>query len=272
MLQEFFSYLQEQVDNGSVYVLGAQGQTGDDITESWIKVREHYISKNYTRAINHWKSQIDKGYAALRAYDCSGLGMYWLYNKKKLYSGDLNAHGMYGQCDPITRKELKPGDWVFRKNSLGRKYHVGYVVDGELNVIECKGRDDGVVKRSLDASGSTYWNCYGRPKIFKAEDTDMLKKGDSGELVGKWQADLLAVGYELPKYGVDQDFGTETETATNKFKSYAGLEQNGIVDGETWAAMVDMRADVVKGDLVAENERLKKELTRHIKLLAQAGR
>ena len=43
-----------------------------------------------------------------------------------------------------------------RAGTKGKAHHIGYIVDESLNVIEAKGRDDGVVKRSLNASESGY--------------------------------------------------------------------------------------------------------------------
>ena len=62
----------------------------------------------------------------------------------------------------------KKGCFVFRKNIKGRAYHIGYVVDDELNVVESKGRDDGVVKRPINASIG-YWNAFGIPSFFAEE-------------------------------------------------------------------------------------------------------
>ena len=75
---------------------------------------------------------------------------------------------MMGKCTMIKKSDLKRGDWVFRV-SKGRASHIGYIVDDALNVVEAKGRDEGVVKRHINANGSSYWNAYGRPEIFKAE-------------------------------------------------------------------------------------------------------
>ena len=36
MLSEFIEYLEEQVRNHSIYVWGAQGQTGAQLSEAWI--------------------------------------------------------------------------------------------------------------------------------------------------------------------------------------------------------------------------------------------
>jgi len=169
-LNDFINYLEEQVKNHSIYVWGAQGQTKSAITEEWIRSRE--TSKaNANRAIAFWKKQIAAGYGdVLRAFDCSGLAMYFLQNVHKIYKNDNSSNGqMKDYCTSITKSQLKRGDWVFRVYTSGRAYHVGYVVDDALNVIEAKGRDDGVVKRSLNASGTSYWNAFGRPKIFANE-------------------------------------------------------------------------------------------------------
>ena len=46
----------------------------------------------------------------------------------------------------------------------------------------------------------------------------MLKKGARGELVIELQEKLLSLGYELPKFGADGDFGSETVSAVASFK------------------------------------------------------
>ncbi len=79
-LKPFLDYLEEQVRNHSIYVWGAQGQQGSAITEKWIKRRET-SDTNYQRAVAFWKKQCEAGYGdVLRAFDCSGLGMYYLQN------------------------------------------------------------------------------------------------------------------------------------------------------------------------------------------------
>ena len=168
--EEFIAFLHEQVENHSIYVWGAQGQGKEVITESWIRQRETSTG-NSKRAIAFWKKQTSAGYGAvLRAFDCSGLGMYWLQNVKGLSKTDRSADGMLRQCNAITRAEVTRGDWVFRVYqsgaNKGKAYHIGFVVDDTQTVIEAKGRDDGVVMRRLTASGSGYWNAYGRPTVY----------------------------------------------------------------------------------------------------------
>jgi len=166
-IKDFIKYLESHV--GDAYVWGAQGQCLSDMDdpESWIESRET-SSTNANRAIAFMKKARKK---PLYAFDCSGLGMYYIQNMHKL-SGDLSSASMYNKCKKISRDELQCGDMVFRHNG-SKVYHVGYVVDDKLNVIESMGRDVGVVKRPLNASGSAYWNRYGRPEwAFGASDED----------------------------------------------------------------------------------------------------
>lgn len=172
-LSEFIAYLEEQAANHSIYVWGGQGQDHTRISEAWIRERET-STDNANRAIAFWKKQVKAGYGErLRAFDCSGLATYYLYDVKKWIPGDTTANGLKGKCQVLSRSELTKGDWVFRVyqtgKDKGKAYHIGYIVDDSLNVIEAKGRDDGVVKRNLNASGSGYWNAYGRPELFREE-------------------------------------------------------------------------------------------------------
>ncbi|WP_335872742.1 peptidoglycan-binding domain-containing protein [Bacillus sp. 2205SS5-2] len=55
----------------------------------------------------------------------------------------------------------------------------------------------------------------------------VLGNGDSGKEVKDLQTNLIEAGYSLPKYGVDEEFGDETEGAVRKFQ----LQQKLLVDG-----------------------------------------
>lgn len=235
------SFADEQVRIGSIYVLGAQGETLSQITDAWIANREHNDKNNIKRVKALLEKRIKQGYTNLRAYDCSGLIIRFLLDEK-LISGDKNANGIfYDLCKEIKKADLQAGDLVFKKYATNsRMYHVG-VYMGDGTVVHAKGRDVGVVRESISKDG---WNRYGRLKVLaqyieESEADDVIKKGDKGSQVGAWQHALLAVGQKLPKYGVDNDFGSETEAATNGFKASVGLPQNGIVDAATAAAMWD---------------------------------
>lgn len=155
----FIAWLKGKV--GDIYVWGGQGET--DITEAWIRRRETSTA-NANKVIKLWKKRVAEG-RSVAAYDCSGLITAWLLSEG-LIPGDLSSRGLWRLCTAIKKAQLEPGDLVFRRNALGVIHHVGvYVGNGE--VIEAKGRDDGVVRRGVNASGSGYWTDYGRLDCLK---------------------------------------------------------------------------------------------------------
>lgn len=249
MLQEFLKYLHEQSDLHSIYLWGGQGELLTEIDEAYIR-RKETSTANANRVIALWKDRKDSPGA--RAFDCSGLGMYYLYNLHRLLPSDMTANTMKTQCNRLRRNELRKGDWVFRCYSNGKAYHIGYIIDDTLNVIEAKGRNDGVVKRALDADGIGYWNAYGRPEIFKDEiekeakesggkimiELTELRKGRKGAQVKTVQRILKALGYSVGGAGVDGDFGKNTEKAVKAFQADRGIASDGIVGMNTWTKLL----------------------------------
>ena len=235
-------FVAAQAENGSIYVLGAQGKTGSQITESWIKLREHNKASNYNRAIALWKKRLVAGYKTLSAYDCSGLIVKHL-NDAGLLKGDCTANGLYyNECRAIGKNELAAGDLVFRKYAASsRIYHVG-VYMGDGSVVHSKGRDDGVIRESI---GKTSWNRFGRLKCLggAAETAGyyrLLKNTGkpymSGADVMTAQAALLGKGYSPG--GIDGAYGPATEAAVRVFQKATGLEADGIVGPKTWEKLV----------------------------------
>lgn len=256
-LDGFIAYLETQLKNHSIYVWGAQGQDHTVISESWIRSRET-STKNADRAIAFWKKQVDAGYEeVLRAFDCSGLGMYFLQNIAGLSARDLSSNSMLRACARLTRQTVARGDWVFRTYQTGDKagsaYHIGYIVDEALHVIEARGRDTGVYKAAIDASGANYWTDFGRPLFFQDEIegcapptpvgwtvarvlklTSPYMRGD--DVKGLQQA-LLAAGYALGGQGADGIFGGDTQEAVLQFQRANGLDADGKAGEDTVRAL-----------------------------------
>ena len=165
-VSDFIAYLEEQVAHHSMYVWGAQGQTGNQITEYWIRKMEQNtggkkVNGKYCSyadiAVDFWKLQCEQGYHdVMSAFDCSGLGVYWLL-KNDVLGTDRTANGLYRMCE-VTDKP-KRGYWVFRLNDEGRATHIGYCVS-DSEVIHAKGRVEGVVKEKYSSS---YWHKIGIP-------------------------------------------------------------------------------------------------------------
>lgn len=167
---DFINYLHEEVANGSIYVLGAQGQQGNAITDEFIKIREHGDAENIARCKATRDNRIKLGYGkTMRAFDCSGLGMYFLQNVAYIFTSDMTANGMKNRCKPVTKNKLLKGDWVFKVDNTGKATHIGYYIGNDL-LIEARGRDYGVIISRLD----NRFNWYGRPE-FWADDIESAR-------------------------------------------------------------------------------------------------
>lgn len=169
MLNDFIKYLTDQI--GQPYLWGGQHtRLTPETYEAIIHKREDGRGKyadgtTYADAsIEYCKRLFDNGATVLFAYDCSGLGMYWLADLKHIYH-DMTADSMMHKCEGVTTSgEPKRGWWVFRLTN-GRATHIGYMVS-DTELIEAKGRKYGVTKTKFKKSGWTQW---GIPKVFYDE-------------------------------------------------------------------------------------------------------
>jgi peptidoglycan hydrolase-like protein with peptidoglycan-binding domain len=62
----------------------------------------------------------------------------------------------------------------------------------------------------------------------------MLERGSEGRSVRTLQQALVDLGYEID---VDGDFGRGTEAAVIAFQEANGLDADGVVGPNTWAAL-----------------------------------
>lgn len=95
-----------------------------------------------------------------------------------------------------------------------------------------------------------------QPDIAPIEQPEGLHKGDYGSAVTALQILLLIWNPKcLPKYGVDGDFGSETERAVKAFQQEDGLPVTGVYDEATRKALSEVTAAgkkqvIVTGDSV----------------------
>lgn len=162
-VSEFIGYLIDQV--GQPYVWGGQHLklTPADYEQ---KISKRESDPAYrSAAVDYCREKIEGGASVLYAYDCSGLGMYWLQNVKKIFAHDMSANGMLNTCE-ITERP-KRGYWVFRMNG-DRASHVGYMIS-DADVIHAKGRAYGVVREPYRSS---YWHVIGIPACMEFDDPE----------------------------------------------------------------------------------------------------
>ena len=243
-MEEFCAYLREQANNGSIYLWGGQGEPLDELTDEYIMQRE--TSKNNARRVMRLRDRrVRAGYGAtLRAYDCSGLGVHFLRDEKKVIPLDMTADGLFRSCRILPKSGAAKGDWVFRVKS-GKAYHIGYIVDDAFNVAESAGRDSGVVVRSMDAPGRTYWNAFGRPSVIsgirkakaaeKAVFERELRRGDTGADVEALQRLLKGAGFSPGS--IDGQFGKNTRAALRLFQRANALRADGVAGELTVPAL-----------------------------------
>lgn len=65
--------------------------------------------------------------------------------------------------------------------------------------------------------------------VVPTTEEDTMKRGDTGKRVGRVQDRLLELGFDLPVYGADEDFGAETEVAAKAFQLSRDLPQDGVL-------------------------------------------
>ena len=180
----------------------------------------------------------------------------------------------HGQFHPANSTP-QTGDQIFFSYRAGEVSHTGIVVEVTgYSVVTVEGNtSDMVAKRSYPISDGRIYG-YGRPDwgaeavdepqdgqgvivIDPAEDTNvptkpvtdtnvggkvsglpMLRRGMTGEVVRAAQFLLNGRGASCGRYGADGEFGPQTEAAVLAYQRRNGLEADGIIGGQTWAALL----------------------------------
>ena len=225
LITQFIEVLRAQTDRG-IYVWGGNGHllTGMSDPRNWIRKHETSTA-NANRAIALYDRRVRDGVTEIRAFDCSGL-IYWALNKLGLQSSDINSRGLYARCEPINKADLRPGDMAFRHDG-SKIFHVG-VYTGNGKVIECIGRDDGVIEHGVDAMGTGYWNRFGRFDLFEEGDNTMAvvlqhtSPMMQGNDIKALQAALNGLGYDCGT--ADGKVGKRTMAGVEAFvAAHSGL-------------------------------------------------
>ena len=248
---KFVSGLEAALNRKDGYIMGATGQNPKKwSTGSWWFTQ--YSGSQRTKAL-YWREH------AQRVWDCNGLaeGLY------KDYTGtDINTKARYnysGWCGvkgtgTIPAKYRVPGAAVFWGNTASSIHHVAYLYkpvsdgnpSGDWYLIEARGVMYGVVKTKLNSRKPDFWGLM--DKYFDYSDTiqeavtlhmgdRLLKKGMEGSDVKELQEALVRLGYSLPKYGADGEYGSETVSAVKAFQKDHGLDVDGEYGEKSHAAM-----------------------------------
>lgn len=145
--------------------------------------------------------------------------------------------------------ELAPGDIVFFDWSGSRSEcdHVGIVYSvGSDSIVTIEGNTggdggEGVHKKTRARKwiSHNFRPKYDGPEALLSVNLPLLKMGSTGGAVKTVQRLLVALGYKLPRYGIDGDYGAETAGAVVRFQFDRRLVGDGIVGANTWTALLN---------------------------------
>lgn len=148
-----------------------------------------------------------------------------------------------------TDKNFQSGDILYYDwDNSGDADHVGIIEKSEngfLSVIEGNSGiypDDRVRYREI-SSGSPLIFGYARPDYNKFTESvsvilPVLKKGSYGNAVKSLQILLDSKGFNLGAYGIDGDFGSDTEYAVKQFQKKYSIDIDGIAGKDTWTNLL----------------------------------
>lgn len=259
-LDLFVSFLGERADRKDGYIMGAVGQDPKTLHEWYFnqyKDRTQYSAKQEAQALK-WKE------TAERVWDCQGLADGYVTEQlgQKINVRARNNYaswcGVKGE-GKIPNERRVPGAAVFMDNG-SYVHHVGYlekpvlpgVWSGDWWVVEAQGVMYGVVRTKLS---ERKWNKWGwMTKYFDYSEYEAkdgsdrpqeygqryLRRGSVGEDVAALQADLIALGYDVGKWGADGEFGKATEGALEAFQLHNGLEADGVAGPETYGKLFEL--------------------------------
>ena len=154
---------------------------------------------------------------------------------------DQSANGLFELCKetgPIKSIPDIPGLVVWKSGHIGVYVGGGYTIEARGFAYDC------VMHKVTDGP----WTKWGKlpPSMLEYVDAAAvtwalgdraLSRGDKGPDVKALQTALLSLGYSLPKYGADGDFGTETQDAVLAFRKAVGLDVSGVFDSTAFKAL-----------------------------------
>ena len=235
---DLISKFQYALEDHWGYIWGQWGGT-------WTQAKQNAASREMT--VKYGSKWIGH-----RVADCSGL-FRWAYSElgeaiahgsNSIFDRYCSAKGTLKNGKRTDGADLLPGTAVFTGDAKEHG-HIGLYI-GNGKVIEAAGTRQGVIKSDVTDSKWTYWGelkavDYGYPVSSPSTpptvERPTLRRGDKGDAVILLQSELIRLGYPLPKYGIDGDFGKETEMAVKQFQQDNRLTADGVVGPKTWKAL-----------------------------------
>ena len=182
-----------------------------------------------------------------------------LYQPTKSTGAGCSYSASFYRAHNAFYRQPQVGDQVFF-GDYGNEGHTGIVVAVSGNIITTvegntsggygvESNGDGVYLKKYNISiqyipgfGRPNWEVVssnaGNEEASGTVNYPTIKLGSKGSDVKKAQQLLIAKGYSCGAAGADGDFGAGTYNAVKKFQADNGLEADGIVGANTWAALL----------------------------------
>ena len=229
------------------------GTCGYACSESLYKRKKEQYASHYTSSRESgYKADIKAGKMCA---DCVGLikSFFWkggdINGTNKYQSNncpDKSADGLFALCKergPISSIPDIPGLLVHKTGHIGVYVGNGYTIEMRGFSYDCQKRKvtDGPWTEwgKLPESILTYVDGAAEPVKAPELGERTLSKGTIGADVKALQEALMELGFSLPKYGADGDYGTETEGTVKAFQRERGLEVTGVFDTAAFKALKD---------------------------------
>lgn len=266
-VREYIPWLRKQAQLKRPYWYGCYY---NPCSEALLQRKAKQYPKHYTASrMPTYRKHIAAGQIAGDCVNGAIKGAIWseLGTRQPVYAShgcpDVSADGMFDYCKKqgmawgsIASMPDKPGVAVRFSG------HVGvYVGGGE--VVEWRGFAYGCVVTKLSGRKWTHWyelpwviydeavispdNVEGVPSVGEL-GSRLLKRGSKGEDVRILQQLLMQIGYSLPKYGADGDFGAETETAVKEMQAAGGIAADGKYGEDSHRVLMGIVAEQAAQD------------------------
>ena len=228
---------------GSPYVFGAWGEFCTPANRGRRQRSDHPTIRSKCQVLNGTKADCEGcKWQGDRMFDCRGF-TYWCLQQIDIMLRGQGATAQYSNSANWLEKGLIKDMpecvcCVFIANG-NKKEHTGLYI-GNSEIIECS---TGVIRSSL----SSRWTHYGIPRgLYTAAEIAeirgkeqkpkrVLRKGDNGNDVRELQEILTGKGFDCGY--ADGVFGARTLDAVKRFQEFCGLDPDGIVGKNTWAAL-----------------------------------
>ena len=235
-----------RTEMGSPYIFGAAGQECTPAYRQQVmKNKPEYaeaIRINCPVLFGKKPSCTECKYDGRKAYDCRGLtreGIREVTGRPVVGAGatsQWNDSANWSEKGVIAQMPDKPCAMFVQKGST--MSHTGLYV-GNGQAIHASGHGTGVIESPMPRS----WTHYAIPiglyegGEIPVADEYLLRRRDKGEKVKALQEGLLKLGYKMPRYGADSDFGAETEAVVRQFQLDHGQPVDSVWDSDCQAKL-----------------------------------